>query len=205
MSGTLDTLTVGIALGVSGGLAPGPLQALIVAETLGNGLRAGLAVAVVPVITDGPLVTAAGLAAARLPGWVLRYLGLAGSAVLAYMGLSLIREKDSVESARSEGAGSSLRRAILVNLLNPHPYVFWLTVGSSMMGSARSLPEMVAFPVGFFLGIVSTQAGIAVVVHRALSLTPAERVGGTRRLSGVLLLGAAAYLAYVSLREIAGG
>ncbi|WP_457620957.1 LysE family translocator, partial [Methanopyrus sp.] len=192
-------LAVGVALGVSGGLAPGPLQALIVAETLENGLRAGLAVAVVPVITDGPLITAAGLAAARLPTWALRCLGIAGSTVLAYMGLSLIRDGDSTEPARSEGARSSLRRAVIVNLLNPHPYVFWLTVGSSVMGSARSIAEMVAFPVGFFLGIVSTQAGIAVAVHRALSLAPAERLSGARWLSGLLLLGAAGYLAYVSL------
>ncbi|WP_456482174.1 LysE family transporter [Methanopyrus sp.] len=194
-----EAFGIGVLLGISGGLAPGPLQALIVAETLRGGLRSGLTAAVVPAITDGPLVVAAGLAAARLPGWALRCLGIAGSIVLIYMGLSAMRGGDSVEPVEADGNGS-LRRAVVVNLLNPHPYVFWLTVGSSVMGSVRSIAGLVAFPAGFFLGIIGVQAGIALAVHRVLSIVPAERVDGLKRLSGILLLGAAAYLAYTSLR-----
>ncbi|WP_456434592.1 LysE family transporter [Methanopyrus sp.] len=199
---SIDLVAVGVASGVGGGLAPGPLQALIVAETLKNGLKAGLSAAVVPVITDIPLVVIASMIATRLPDLVLKLLGTVGSAVLAYMGLSMIVGAGSVESVESENTTvhtHTLRRAVVVNLLNPHPYVFWFTVGSSVMGSARSTWSSMMFPLGFFLGIVSVQTIISLAVHWTSSISPMER-SVARRLSGILLIGAAAYLAYTSVK-----
>ncbi|MEO2240796.1 MAG: LysE family translocator [Euryarchaeota archaeon] len=194
----MDALALGLALGVSGGLTPGPLQALLVAETLRGGPRAGLAVAIVPALTDGPLVLAAGLAALQLPGWVLRGLGLAGAIILLYLGLSTLRGSGGAEPARTGSVRSPLRRAIAVNLINPHPYVFWLTVGGPIMGSARTPVELAAFPLGFFLGIVGTQAGLVLVVHRAASIS-SVRWRTLRRVSGALLLAAGGYLAASSV------
>ncbi|WP_456454729.1 LysE family transporter [Methanopyrus sp.] len=198
---SIDLVAVGIALGVGGGLAPGPLQALIVAETLKNGLKAGLSAAVVPVITDIPLIVIASMIATRLPDPMLKLLGMVGSAVLAYMGLSMIVGAGSAESVESENTvhTRTLRRAVVVNLLNPHPYVFWFTVGSSVMGSARSTWSSMMFPLGFFLGIVSVQTIISLAVHWTSSISPMER-SVARRLSGILLIGAASYLAYTSVK-----
>ncbi len=194
---------LGLALGVVGGLAPGPLQAIIVAETLRKGLRHGLAVAVVPPITDGPLVVAAALVALELPGYVLRVVGLIGSAVLAYMGIGILRGDGVEEVNREEGAArATLGKAMLVNLVNPHPYLFWLTVGPAAMADARSFLGKVTFPIGFFAGIVGTQAGIAWAVHRAASMAPAERIAAAKRYCGLLLLGAAGYLAFDSLTRL---
>jgi hypothetical protein len=72
-------------------------------------------------------------------------------------------------------------------------------VGSSIMSAARSPAELLAFPAGFFLGIVGTQAAIALAVHRTATIAPEERLHDLRRLSGALLLAAAGYLAYTSL------
>ncbi|NPB01500.1 MAG: LysE family transporter [Methanopyri archaeon] len=194
---------LGLALGVAGGLAPGPLQAMIVAETLRKGLRHGLAVAVVPPITDGPLVVAAALVALELPGYVLRVVGLVGSAVLAYMGIGILKGDGVEEIDREEGAAkTTLGKAVLVNLVNPHPYLFWLTVGPAVMAEARSFLGKVTFPIGFFAGIVGTQAGIAWAVHRAASMAPAEKIAAARRYCGLLLLGAAGYLAFDSLTRL---
>ncbi len=194
---------LGLALGVAGGLAPGPLQAMIVAETLRKGLRHGLAVAVVPPITDGPLVVAAALVALELPGYVLRVVGLVGSAVLAYMGIGILKGDSVEEIDREEGAAkTTLGKAVLVNLVNPHPYLFWLTVGPAVMAEARSFLGKVTFPIGFFAGIVGTQAGIAWAVHRAASMAPAEKIAAARRYCGLLLLGAAGYLAFDSLTRL---
>ncbi len=195
---------LGLALGVAGGLAPGPLQAMIVAETLRKGLRHGLAVAVVPPITDGPLVVAAAFVALELPGYVLRAIGLVGSAVLAYMGVSVLRGGDveEVKPGEDEGAKVTLGKAVVVNLVNPHPYLFWLTVGPAAMADAGPGLGKVAFPLGFFAGIVGTQAGIAWIVHRAASIAPAEKIAAARRYCGLLLVGAAAYLAFDSITRL---
>ena len=124
---------------------------------------------------DIPLVPVAGLAALRLPEWVLRGLGLAGAAVPLHLGLSTIRGSDGTGPARTEDVRYPLRRAVAVNLLNPHPYAFWPTVGGPVMGSARTPGELAAFPLGFFLGIVGTQAGLVPTVHRAASVASVRR------------------------------
>jgi len=77
--------------------------------------------------------------------------------------------------------------------------VFWLTVGGPIMGSARTPGELAAFPLGFFLGIVGTQAGLVLAVHRAASVA-SVRWGTLRRASGALLLAAGGYLAVSAVR-----
>lgn len=45
-------LSVGAVLGLSSGLSPGPLLALVISETLRHGVKAGVKVALAPIITD---------------------------------------------------------------------------------------------------------------------------------------------------------
>ena len=47
----LHFLTLGTVLGLSAGLAPGPLLTLVISETLQHDIRAGIKVAVAPFIT----------------------------------------------------------------------------------------------------------------------------------------------------------
>ncbi|NCD26558.1 MAG: hypothetical protein EOL86_13335, partial [Deltaproteobacteria bacterium] len=46
----------GLVLGLSAGLSPGPLLTLMLSETLRHGVRAGLLVAVAPLISDLPII-----------------------------------------------------------------------------------------------------------------------------------------------------
>ncbi|OGT32916.1 MAG: hypothetical protein A2W28_01290 [Gammaproteobacteria bacterium RBG_16_51_14] len=63
-------LVTGAVLGISAGLAPGPLLALVVTETLKHGIRTGVRVALVPVCTDLPIIF-------LIPGLIFR-INLAG-------------------------------------------------------------------------------------------------------------------------------
>ena len=49
-------LTIGLMLGLSAGLTPGPLMTLIISETLKHNIRAGIKVSLSPVVTDLPIV-----------------------------------------------------------------------------------------------------------------------------------------------------
>ena len=51
-------LSAGLLLGLSGGLAPGPLLTLVASETLRHGARAGISVALAPLLTDAPIILA---------------------------------------------------------------------------------------------------------------------------------------------------
>ena len=49
-------VTVGILLGLSAGVAPGPLLTLVVSETLSGGVGAGVRVALSPLLSDLPII-----------------------------------------------------------------------------------------------------------------------------------------------------
>ena len=107
-------VVAGAVLGISGGLAPGPLTALVLSETLRGGPRAGLQVAIAPVLTDGPLLALSALAVGALSGVdaVLGAISAVGAAFLVW----LAKETWSAElpepgAATAEGAlEKSIRR-----------------------------------------------------------------------------------------------
>lgn len=66
----IDFLTIGAALGLSAGLAPGPLLTLVISETLQHGVKSGVKVALAPVITDLPITLLTFFT--LLPGWVIK-------------------------------------------------------------------------------------------------------------------------------------
>ena len=51
-----EYLSAGTLLGLASGFAPGPLLVLVVAETLRHDVRAGIKVAIAPLITDVPII-----------------------------------------------------------------------------------------------------------------------------------------------------
>jgi threonine/homoserine/homoserine lactone efflux protein len=52
----MTALATGAFLGLSGGLAPGPLLALVLAQTLRHGPREGCKIVLTPLVTDAPII-----------------------------------------------------------------------------------------------------------------------------------------------------
>jgi len=59
IAGPATALLTGAALGLSAGLSPGPLLALVIVQTLTYSVREGVKVAAAPLVTDLPIVLAA--------------------------------------------------------------------------------------------------------------------------------------------------
>jgi len=80
-------LTFGILLGVSAGIAPGPLLALVISQALRYGMKAGIKVALAPVISNLPVVGVTPYVLARMSAFNLipGIISLAGSFVLLHM------------------------------------------------------------------------------------------------------------------------
>ena len=183
----LEGLASGLAFGLSAGLAPGPLLALVVSQTLRHGTGHGIRVAAAPLLTDLPIIAASIL----LVGWaastgpLLGVVALAGSLFV----LHLARETWSADLPADLGGSAprSLLRGVAVNLLSPHPYLFWLTVGAPTVIAAA--PEgagpVGAFVAAFYGGLIGSKVAIAVVTGRA-----GGRIGGPgyRRLMRTLAL-----------------
>lgn len=166
----IEFLTVGVILGLSAGLAPGPLLALVIAETVRHDVKAGLKVALSPLITDLPIILLAIVVLSQLSEFhrVLGVISLVGGAAVAFMGYECMRPKPLGPDA-SEDVPKSLRKGILVNALSPHPYLFWLSVGGPIMDRALSvnIVALSAFLGGFYALLVGSKMLLAIVVARS--------------------------------------
>lgn len=167
--GLAASLGIGAALGLSAGLTPGPLLALVVSQALAHGVREGIKVAFVPILTDLPIILASLFVLSRFSDSRL-FLG----AVSVAGGLYLLRLAwlDFRARPRGEDAGAaprSVRKGLAVNLLSPNPYLFWLTVGvPTMLAGWREHPAAgVAFALAFYACLVGTQAAMAATAGRA--------------------------------------
>ncbi|MBI1379374.1 MAG: LysE family translocator [Frankiales bacterium] len=181
-------LVVGLGLGLGAGLAPGPLLALVVTSALARGFAAGLRVALSPLVTDTLMIAVAVLLVRELPNRAAGILGVVGGLYVVWLGVDALRER--AVGIELEPRAGSLRRGALVNLLSPHPWLFWIVVGGPVLVAAwaESPWSAVAFLVGFFGTLVGTKAVVAAVVAGSRrALTPA----GVRRAhvaAAVLLL-----------------
>jgi threonine/homoserine/homoserine lactone efflux protein len=169
----INYLTAGMVLGVSAGLHPGPLAALVVREAVSRGFAAGARVAFAPLLTDGPIILVAVLLLRPLRHnhIVLTMLALCGAGYCLWLARATWR-LGAVTAAEGQAPPASLREAVLVNLLNPNPYLFWLTVGGAWLASG-SHAEGAAFVAAFMAGIVGTKVVIAWLASHA-------RIGGGR-------------------------
>ncbi|MEE2786201.1 MAG: LysE family translocator [Myxococcota bacterium] len=161
---------MGCTFGLAGGLSPGPLTALLIRQTLDRGLRAGVLVAIAPLITDGPLlfIFCAGLGAVVYGSAVETALSLVGSVFLIYLAIETWRSAGRGLDRPGETPGGTVWRAILTNVLNPHPYLFWGAVGAptTMKAVEDGVSSMVAFLLSFFVCLVGSKVVIASLIAR---------------------------------------
>jgi len=117
-------LTIGTLLGLSAGLAPGPLLTLVISETLRHDVKAGVKVALAPFITDLPIIILAVFILANLSNFhnILGLIALTGGCVLLFMGYESLSTR-GVELNLKAARPKSLTKGILVNALSPHPYL----------------------------------------------------------------------------------
>lgn len=189
-----ESIAAAAVFGLSGGLTPGPLLALVVAETLARGRRAGLAVAASPLITDGPIIALAVLLLGRIEdsGPALGIVSLAGGALLVSYGIAGLRGAPvEFEGARPDSRPwKSLAKGIAANFLNPSPYLFWLTIGAPMLLRAadHGWPFAATFLLVFYLGLVGTKVVLAVFVARSRNVLRGRAYLWANRILAVVLL-----------------
>ena len=183
-------LTVGAVLGLSAGFAPGPLLTLLISETLQHDIKSGAKVALSPIITDLPIITLTLFVLSKLSNFhsILGAISLAGGGFILTMGCESIRAK-GIELSIRETEPKSLTKGVLTNALNPHPYLFWVSVGGPIMTKAMSLniSSFFAFVVSFYVFIVGSKILLAVIIGKSKSFLSDKVYIYTMRFLGVAL------------------
>lgn len=184
-------LISGILLGLSAGLSPGPMLTLVISQTLRHGIREGVKVAFAPLLTDTPIVIACLLFLSVFSNMkpALGVISVFGGIYLFYLGLTSIRFK--AVDHQEETKPKSLRKGLMVNFLNPSPYMFWTSIGGPLVlkASATSLVSALAFIVPFYVLLVGSKIAVAIISGRSRNLLKSRHYKFIIQLLGLVLIG----------------
>ncbi|MGD8993290.1 MAG: LysE family translocator [Desulfobacterales bacterium] len=187
----LQFLSAGILLGLAAGFAPGPLLVLVISETLRHGIRAGLKVSIAPLVTDVPIILVSLLLLNRLAGYkpVLGCISLLGGLFILYIAYESLKTR-GVELNLSSVKATSFTKGVITNALNPHPYIFYMTVGTPIIYKSiqQNILATLSFVSSFLVLLVGSKVVLAMVVGRSRSFLKGRLYIGVMRLLGALLI-----------------
>lgn len=207
----MEALLAGLILGLGSGVSPGPLLALAISTTMRRGLGAGLVIASAPLVTDTVFIVLTVTVISQLPTSAIAGLSLVGAVVIAWFAWENAREartadvsalrRDPESSGRfTRLARQPLAQAVAVNLLNPAPWLFWISAGAPLLivFADDGLPLAVGFLIAFYIAIVGSKALLVVAI-----------AAGRHRLGNrgyrLILAGVAVMLAVIAIALAANG
>jgi len=154
-------------------------------------MKAGVRVALAPIISDLPIVALTLYLLARLSAFhiILGTISFLGGFVLLYMGYESLVTK-GVTLSPQDVKPESFKKGIIVNVLNPHPYLFWVTIGgpATMKAWDQSVFAAMTFIGSFYLLLVGSKILLAVLVGRYRSFLAGRFYIYTMRMLGLILL-----------------
>lgn len=161
----MDAVLFAVSLGLFSGISPGPLMTLVMTTSLERGFRAGALTAIAPLLTDLPVILLSLLVLGQVTEWFLSAVTVAGGLFVSYIGIKTVRDAGRVREIElsQEASRRDLVRGAVVNLLSPHPWLFWFTVGSPFMIQRWSVArwEAIAFLVTFIALLVGCKVVLA--------------------------------------------
>lgn len=173
---------LGSLLGIFSGIVPGPFTALLTATALERDFRVAVWVAVVPLVSEVAVLAASAALLTQLPETVLRWMGLAGGALVFVLAFRTWKEaRRPPEAEPLEGDLTRVLQGAALAILSPAPWVFWLLVGSPLfLASWRAgwptgslfLGSFLVWFVGIYLGL----AALAAFGRRRLDATWRSRI-----------------------------
>jgi threonine/homoserine/homoserine lactone efflux protein len=182
------------------------MLALVLAQTLRHGSREGCKIALTPLVTDPPIILVTLVLASKLAHLdaLLGIVSIAGAIfvlVLAWESFCPAQQK----TGASAEPPRSWFRGIVTNLLNPHPWVFWLTVGAAMLAKTFSRGWQVggAFLFGFYALLVGSKVLVALLAGRSRKLLDGPPYRIAMRVLAVMLAVFALLLFREGLKHLA--
>jgi threonine/homoserine/homoserine lactone efflux protein len=195
-------LLVGAMFGLSAGFSPGPLMTLVVAQTLQHNTREGVFVAAAPILTDAPIILVSFFILHKLAtlDFLLGFIASVGGLYVLYLSYETMKTAPlRVETSLTQP--QSLRKGVLVNALNPHPYLFWATVGVPFILKAhqKNLIAPWLFILSFYCFLTGSKVFTAFIVGRFQTFLEGKIYLYLMRTLGAVLFGFAVFLLWEAL------
>jgi threonine/homoserine/homoserine lactone efflux protein len=191
MTEALPFFISGVIFGLVAGISPGPLLTLVISETLRHSKKAGIAIALAPLLTDVPIVSVSVFILSKIPhsDFVLGTISIAGALFIGYLAYESI-SLQGIEANVSAVEPKTLRRGVITNFLSPHPYLFWIAVGAPTILKAykTNFLSVVLFILSFYIFLVGSKIIVALLVDKSKTFLKSNVYIYTIKLLGVILI-----------------
>ena len=201
--GFVAYLLPAVSFGFAAAVQPGPLSLYLISQTLRIGWRRTLPAIFAPLITDGPIGLLCLFILSKLPLNFMQYIQVAGGIFIMYLASRAFISWKNYQATLVAGAGSSSGKtfisAVLVNFLNPGPYMGWsLVIGPLFLKGWKENPvNGITVLAGFYLTMFFVSALLIILFQLGRERGP--------RLQRALLGLSSLALALFGLYEIIGG
>jgi threonine/homoserine/homoserine lactone efflux protein len=200
----IQYLLLGGGLAFAATIQPGPLQAFLLSRVATAGWRRTLPACLAPLLSDGPIALVVLLVLGQLSPALQQLLRAAGGVLLLYLAWATFRvwRRPRDKPTRSS-VPRTLFQAMMVNLLNPNPYLSWtLVLGPALLNAWHQHPvNAVALLVTFYGTMVVMLALFIVLVGTARFLGPKGQ-HALLALSAVVLALLGIYLLVTGLQSL---
>jgi threonine/homoserine/homoserine lactone efflux protein len=163
-----ESILIGAGFALAAAIQPGPLQAFLFSSVTRQGWKQTLPAAFAPVLSDGPIAVVVLLIINRLPVTMTLVLQAAGGFLLFYLAWSSLQQWRAGPNLDEGGQGSvpkTVFQAVMVNLLNPNPYLGWSLVLGPAAINAWSLAPIrgIVLVAAFYFVLVLSTMGVIVL------------------------------------------
>jgi len=168
---------LGATYAFAAAVQPGPFQAYLVSATLAHGWRRTVPAVLAPILSDVPIVSLVLLVLTQVPPAAVTVLRLAGGVFLLYLAagaFAAFRRYELPRIDRSARTTQTVLEAVVVNLLNPNPYLSWsLVLGPLLLEAWRADPAYgIGFVVSFYVTMIASTALVLLPFAGARALGP---------------------------------
>ena len=170
-------LFLGITFAFAAGVQPGPLQSYIIAQTIEKGWRRTLPVALSPLISDGPILVLVLSILSTVPDNFIIFIRIAGGLFLLYLSINAFKswqQYDTNSELEKNSGQKTLINAVVVNILNPNPYLGWSLVMGPIFLEAwdKSAGSGITMLIAFYCTLVTTLAVTIILFGFTRTLGP---------------------------------
>jgi threonine/homoserine/homoserine lactone efflux protein len=191
----------GVSFGFAAAVQPGPLLLYLISETLRSGWKRTLPAVFSPLITDGPIALVCLLLLSTLPWNFLQLIQVCGGLFILYLAVRAYHAWKRYREMALQPASSrkTLLTSVIVNFLNPGPYLGWsLVIGPMFLRGWKENPlHGIMVVSSFYLVLFCTTIAIMLIFHLARERGP--------RLQRTLIGISAIFLALFGLYQIYTG
>ena len=182
-------------VGFSGAMMPGPLLAVTIHESTRRGSVAGPLIVLGHAVLEAALVGAIvlGLASFLRSPLVIGVVGIAGGAMMGWMGQDMVRSARRLSLRAATSAPSRMHpvaAGVVVSLSNPYWTIWWATTGITylIMGLKYGMAGVLVFFAGHILSDLTWYTLVSVGVARGRTLMSDSVYRRAIALCGVALI-----------------